>query len=119
VLDKTMTEADLQKLIIQAAQLYGWRVSHFRPALTAKGWRTAVEGHAGFPDLVLARAGVVIVAELKTERGKLTAAQAVWREALGDCYRLWRPHDIGAILSELRGRSVGLKAVSRGDRPSA
>jgi len=113
-----MTEAGLQKLIIQAAQLYGWRISHFRPALTSKGWRTAVEGHAGFPDLVLAKDGKVIIAELKTEKGKLSPAQVVWQQALGDCYRLWRPSNVPQILSELRGSSVGLKVVSRDGRPS-
>jgi hypothetical protein len=57
-----------------------------------------VEGDAGFPDLVLARDGRVIFAELKTERGKPSPAQDRWmleirgRYDTSLCY-LWRPSD--------------------------
>jgi hypothetical protein len=54
-----VTEADLQATILDAARLLGWRACHFRPARTTRGWRTPVEGDPGFPDLTLAKAGVV------------------------------------------------------------
>jgi len=97
-----LSEEDLQTRILQAATLYGWRAAHFRPARTAKGWRTPMSGDPGFPDLVLARGGVLIVPELKSRRGRTTPDQDLWLEALGDHARLWRPQDWPAIQSELR-----------------
>ncbi|MCI0542945.1 MAG: hypothetical protein L0Z49_00695 [Actinobacteria bacterium] len=60
------------------AMVRGWRVCHFRPATTRDGWRTAVQGHPGFPDLVLARRGRVVFAELKAA---LSAEQLEWLDA--------------------------------------
>lgn len=98
-----LSEEDLQARILEAAELYGWRVIHHRPARRADGsWRTAMQGHPGFPDLLLARDGVVIVAELKSRRGQPTADQWLWLEALGAHARLWRPQDWVEIQSELR-----------------
>lgn len=97
-----ITEAELQQRILQAAQLYGWRVAHFRPAQTAKGWRTPMSGDPGFPDLVLARDGVVLFAELKSHRGRTTPDQDLWLDQLGDHAVLWRPGDWPAIQNELR-----------------
>ena len=50
-----------------------WRYYHTRDSR-----RSA----AGFPDLVLVRGPRLIFAELKTERGKLTADQVAWLEDL-------------------------------------
>lgn len=97
-----LSEDELQTRILKTAELYGWRVIHHRAARTAKGWRTAMQGHPGFPDLVLARDGVVIVAELKSRTGKADEDQQLWLEALGDHARLWRPADWPAIQNELR-----------------
>jgi hypothetical protein len=97
-----LSEDDLQARVIGTAEANGWRVVHHRPAKTAKGWRTAVQGHAGFPDLVLARDGVVIIAELKSWRGRTSPEQDLWLEALGEHARLWRPQDWPAIERELR-----------------
>lgn len=98
----TMSEDELGAAVMEMAQFYGWRVAHFRPARTARGWRTAMAGHIGVPDLILARGGVIIMAELKRERGRLTREQAAWAVALGENYRLWRPRDLDAIRKELR-----------------
>ena len=99
-----LSEDDLKARVIQTAGLYGWRVCHFRPARTAKGWRTPIEGDAGLPDLVLARDGRVLLVELKSARGKPTDDQVLWLEALGDHGRLWSPKqwDDGTIHTELR-----------------
>jgi hypothetical protein len=67
--------------ILQAAPILGWRTAHFRPARTARGWRTAVAGDGkGFPDLVAVHpvAHRVVFVELKAHKGKLAAAQESW-----------------------------------------
>ena len=100
-----MTEDELQRCVIDCAKLFGWLVHHTRPARSAKGWRTPVQGDAGFPDLVLVRAGRVLFVELKSARGSVRPNQVRWRDALPDeRYRLWRPADWqnGTIESELR-----------------
>jgi hypothetical protein len=100
-----VTEAAFQDQVIQLAHVYGWRVAHFRPAQTAKGWRTAVAADGkGFPDLVLVR-DRLIVAELKARSGDTTPDQEAWlhatRQAGVETY-VWRPDDlpsIGAVLA--------------------
>jgi len=96
-----LSEAAWTGRVIDIAQLHGWRVAHFRPAQTAKGWRTPMQGHVGFPDLVLARDGDVLLAELKVGRNKLRSEQQLWADAIGDQFRLWRPEDSDAVLKEL------------------
>ena len=97
-----MSEDELIKAIIELAHLYGWLLAHFRPARTERGWRTAVQGDAGFADLVLARRGVVLIRECKSAIGKLTGEQAQWLEATGGT--VWRPADLesGAIEEALK-----------------
>lgn len=97
-----VTETEFGQTVMELAQYMGWRVVHFRPARTTKGWRTAMVGDRGFVDLVLARRGKVLHVELKTASGRLGVGQAEWAEALGDTYRLWRPVDIATIREELR-----------------
>lgn len=99
----SLSEADWQALVMDTARLTGWRVAHFRPARTARGdWRTPMQGDPGFPDLVLVRAGTVLLAELKSDTGTVTHQQRAWLAALGEYGRLWRPrdwHDVHAELS--------------------
>lgn len=103
-LSDLVTEEQFTAEVVELAGLFGWHVMHPRPARRAGGeWRTAMQGDAGFPDLVLARDGEVIVAELKTNRGRTTAAQDAWIEALGAFAEVWRPRDMDAIESRLRG----------------
>jgi len=99
---KYLTETEFANTVMDLARWHKWRVVHFRPALTQKGWRTAMTGDRGFVDLVLARGGVVLHVELKTQQGRLGAGQAEWGEEIGDTYRLWRPSDMEAIKEELR-----------------
>jgi hypothetical protein len=106
-----MPEDEFKQRVIDAAILYGWHVHHSRPARTKEGWRTALQGHAGLPDLVLARNGVVLLAELKTDRAQPTLNQRGWLQAAGPNGRLWRPADWPDILTELaagRYRDTGL-----------
>lgn len=89
-----MSERELQKCVLAAAKLLGWRTAHFRPAMTKRGWRTACQGDAqGWPDLVLVKRRVVF-AELKAETGKLTGEQCAWINALrlaGQEVYVWTP----------------------------
>src|SRR5215217_4018452 len=59
------TEAECQATIIEAARVLGYRVAHFRAARTMHGWRTPLQGDAGWPDLVIAGHGHCLVVELK------------------------------------------------------
>ena len=100
-------ERDFQRAVIDLARLTGWRVHHTRPALTRRGrWLTPIQGDAGFPDLVLVRAGRVIFAELKRNGARPTPAQREWLEALQacagvECY-LWTPNNWQEIVCTLR-----------------
>jgi hypothetical protein len=92
-----INEDDLLSNVIHAARIHGWLVHHCRAARTADGWRTPVQGNRGFPDLVLAKPGRLILAELKAQRGRLSAEQVVWRGVLDlvpavEVYE-WRPAD--------------------------
>jgi hypothetical protein len=88
-----ITEAEFQEKVIARARARRWLVHHTRPCQRADGsWTTPVQGHDGFPDLVLAREGVVLFRELKTDSGRLTEAQRHWLETLPDA-GLWRPGD--------------------------
>lgn len=103
-----VTERELQFAVIECAQLLGYRVAHFRPAQTSKGWRTPVEADgAGWPDLVLVRGPRLIFAELKSATGKLSPAQEEWKDTLeraGQTVYVWRPADWlhGAVEAVLR-----------------
>lgn len=106
-LASAMTETELKDAVIEMAQRFGWLVHHDRPARTDKGWRTAIQGHQGFPDFVAARGGVTLFREFKTVRGKLTADQEAWLNALGfDPAEtgVWRPSHLmdGTIHQTLR-----------------
>ena len=100
-----ISEANLQAAIVDLARLLRWRVAHFRPAQNGRGdWRTAVSADgAGFPDLVLARNGVVIFAELKSQKGRISPTQEAWLAALPHSL-VWRPADwfSGAVEAALR-----------------
>ena len=109
-----VSEAELQQAVIDFAHLLGWRVAHFRPAQNSRGgWRTPVSADgAGFPDLVLARNREVVIAELKSQVGRLRPEQTEWLAALAAIdpadRRLrtfvWRPSDWfdGSIAEALR-----------------
>lgn len=99
------TEADFLNAIIDLAHHHGWICVHFRPGLTAKGWRTPVQGDgAGFPDLVLVRERVIF-AEVKSATGELSWDQAEWLAMLEDAgaeVYAFRPEDWETICSILQ-----------------
>jgi hypothetical protein len=77
------TEKQFQAAVVEYAELNGWLIYH-----TYDSRRS----NPGFPDLVMVHRGEgeavprrcrLVFAELKTERGRTSLAQAVWLEALG------------------------------------
>jgi len=102
-----MTEAEFQKQVVDLAHLYGWQVHHTRPAVLPGG-KWATHGiDPGFPDLVIAHPDKgVIIAELKSEKGRISENQMAWAIALGSRpplkVRFWRPSDLGGIIYLLR-----------------
>ena len=95
-----ITEAEFTSSVVALFELHGWRVCHVRPARTSRGWRTAYEGHKGLPDIIAARGGKIIMAELKVGKNKPTADQRQWLEASGS--PVWRPEDWDTILHVAR-----------------
>ena len=91
------SEKDFQQAVRDYARLTGW--------LDFCHW-TSIRSPAGFPDLTLVRPPRVVFAELKSERGRLTAAQSETLAALSNCpgveSYLWRPSDWDAITEILR-----------------
>jgi hypothetical protein len=64
-----MTEAELQRYVLEAAVLAGWLAYHTHDSRRSQ---------PGFPDLVLVRRPRMIYAELKSDRGRLRAEQNIW-----------------------------------------
>ena len=120
-----VTEHELQDAVIQLARLLGWRVAHFRPAMTAHGWRTPVSADgAGFPDLVCAhpKQRRLLMVELKAADGRLSVEQAEWLAALdGICeVYVWYPRHWtdGTIEAVLRGESHPAVEAEINPRPA-
>lgn len=77
------TEAQSQATIVAAAHMAGWLVHAERASLTQAGrWATAIQGDRGWPDLVLTRAGVLLVVELKRKPNTVEPEQVKWHNAL-------------------------------------
>ncbi len=94
------SENEFMEHVIGYARLQHWKIAHFRPARTARGWRTAMQGDEGFQDLVMARERVIF-AELKSAKGKESLVQRAWRETLlaaGAEVYLWFPKDWDEVM---------------------
>jgi hypothetical protein len=97
-----MSEKDWVTWIIRAAQLNGWNAWHPLPARTKDGWRTLGQGNPGAPDIWLARNGVVMGSEAKTNTGRVEPEQRYWLDKLGPHGYLWRPRDRDTVLELLQ-----------------
>lgn len=97
VVAKEMDEDALQSNVLDACKTFHWRVVHFRPAKTDKGWRTAVQGDGeGFPDLIALRGSRQLAVELKSMTGRVTEEQRAWLDAFakaGSETHVFRPSD--------------------------
>lgn len=103
-----MTEQEWQRQVTEVAEMLGWSWAHFRPAQTAKGWRTPVSGPLGkgFPDLVMVRVRDqrLLFVELKSDKGVLRPDQAFVHDVLRDAgfpVVLWQPKDFNDMVREL------------------
>jgi hypothetical protein len=109
ILATEILEKEWQAQVIDAAHLFGWKIAHFRPAKTERGWRTPVQADGkGFPDLVLLHPakGKMLVRELKAEKGRMRPEQTAWLEWFAACgvdSDIWRPSDFDRMMVELRG----------------
>lgn len=100
---KNISEDTFKDAVLRQALVFGWMRFHPLPSRNQRGkWATFQQGDTGFPDLVLARHGVVIFRELKSNTGQLTPEQKKWGAALGDAWACWRPTDWPEILATLR-----------------
>lgn len=103
---RDMREAALQRNVLELLKRTGWLAAHFhdsRREVTRRDGRSLVIGDkaaAGFPDIAATRRDVLLFAELKTEKGKLSPAQEQWLAHLRwveassgglVIVRVWRP----------------------------
>jgi hypothetical protein len=100
------TEREYETTIIEAARLGGWLVHAERPARSARGWRTPIRGHAGWPDLFVVHPdGRALALELKRRPNRPTPEQASWLLALElagiDARLVYVPDDLDALVAEL------------------
>lgn len=80
------TELECQAAIVEAAKLAGWRVHGERTSLTESGrYLTAIQGHKGWPDLVLCRPPRLMFVELKRKPNKIQTEQQEWLRRLELC----------------------------------
>lgn len=99
-------EATFTDAVIELCARLGLLVHHCRPARTAKGWATPIQGAPGFVDLVIVGSRGVLLRELKTETGRVRPEQDAWISRLarsGANVAVWRPSDWpDAIHAELK-----------------
>lgn len=92
-----MTERDLTRFVADCAVRFGWARYHtHRSDFSPAGW----------PDEVLCRPPRLVIAELKSAKGKVSDAQQRWLDLIGgvpgvEAY-LWRPADQDEIVRILR-----------------
>ena len=84
----TWSEAQFQNAVLNVARAGGWGpIYHTKISMMSA---------AGFPDLVMVRGTRVVFAELKSAKGKVSAAQMEWHEALAATAAeafIWRAAD--------------------------
>lgn len=83
---KAGSEAVFQQQVEQLAAFYGWDLVFHAPdnlpRQTRSGRVRKQHVTPGFPDLVMVRGPELLFAELKAEKGRLSAAQKAWIAAL-------------------------------------
>lgn len=92
-----MSEERLAMVVRDAALLYEWLHYHTHDSRRSD---------RGFPDIVLIKGDRILWRELKTQKGKLSPDQEIWRDRLlaaGADWAIWRPIQWGndEILKEL------------------
>ena len=108
-----MSEGELQRGIIEAAEWHGWLVYHVAKVKGQLRAGTSV----GYPDLTLVhdKEGVFVYAELKNGKEKMSDKQIAWGNAIANAARhiryhvyhcLWRPEHYDDVIEFLAGRRV-------------
>jgi len=91
-----MNEKQWQQQVIDLAHLFGYRTYHtYLSIRSRKGW----------PDLALFRPGRFLLVELKTDKGKVSAAQVEMLadlEAAGVECHIFRPSDFDRVMEVLK-----------------
>jgi hypothetical protein len=91
-----VNEQEWRRQVVDAAHGTGWAHYYTPYSLGAT---------PGWPDLALIKPPVVLLAELKTARGRVRRGQEDTRYLLERCdrvlYRLWRPEDIEDVAAVL------------------
>ncbi len=96
-----ITEKEFSQQVVDLARVLDWKVY--------RTW-TSIHSPAGYPDLTMVRGDRLIFAELKTDKGKISAAQSEWLEALGGLINgkvkvyVWTPDDFDEIVKILQGQ---------------
>lgn len=83
----TMTEKTLQECVRRLAKLRSWLYYHTHRSQFSP---------AGFPDVIAIKGDRLVVAELKSDKGKVSPEQQEWLEAFARCgveVHIWRPSD--------------------------
>lgn len=93
-------EKDFQGFVVSLAGFTGWAIYHTYDSRKST---------AGFPDLVMLRGNEMIVAELKSEAGKVTPPQQKWLDAFKAVHiievAVWRPSDQKALTERLQRKA--------------
>lgn len=93
-----IAESVFLRAVMEIALDGGWLVFHDEDSR---------KNRPGFPDLVMTRAGRIIFAELKSQRGRIRPEQQQWLDELakapGAEVFLWRPSDLDSIVQILMG----------------
>ena len=96
-LTSSVTEKQFMQQVTEVAHTFRWDVFH--PFIS-------IRSSPGFPDLVMRRPPRLVLAELKSERGKVTPAQQAWLDRLSQCdgveVHTWRPSDWNTLVKVLR-----------------
>jgi hypothetical protein len=92
-----VTEKSFLSAVIDLCKVYGYEYYHT--------WKS-IHSPKGFPDLVMVNPSKkkLVIAELKTDNGKITKFQEDWIQWLKDCgveAQVWRPKDWDKIVEIL------------------
>ena len=101
---RSISEREWQNHVCRIATLRGWRYYHPPDNRPVNGQIQKIV--SGFPDLCLIKDRRILFAELKREKGIISAHQEEWIDAIRRCgieVYVWRPsdvHEVVAILSK-------------------
>ena len=111
-----MSEKTLTEMVKSALRATGWMAAHFHDSRrqVKPGVFIGDAAAKGFPDIVAARGGRLLVAELKSEKGKFRDGQEDWLDAfsrVGAEVFVWRPeHWHSDAISDVVGATNRLSA---------